>query len=168
MQNNFFFSLINKMNEPHPILIESGWVETPKLRQRAVEKRNAVSVPTTPMLQSSNHFDLLSPPQKKHSKKRKRPHSKNSPLSQEIHHDEKWDHVVPTGELEGLRIISNRTPDVRQISFLDYLKDELTVADFDSVQDLKRERITNFLAIPAAIEKVKVKQPIVITDYLFS
>lgn len=43
---------------------------------------------------------------------------------------------------------------LRQISFLDYLKDELTVADFDSAQELKRERVTNFLGVPGAIEKV--------------
>lgn len=141
------------MVNEHAIL-NSGWVETPKLRHRAFqEKRNAVSVPTTPLLQSSNHFDLLSPPspsRKKHLKKRKRPHSKNhSPLSQEIlHDDEKWN--------EGLRIMQ-KTPSesIQQISFLDYLKDELTVADFDSVQELKRERITNFLGIPPAIEKVR-------------
>lgn len=44
---------------------------------------------------------------------------------------------------------------LRQISFLDYLRDELTVADFDSAQELKRERVTNFLRVPGAIEKVK-------------
>jgi hypothetical protein len=44
---------------------------------------------------------------------------------------------------------------LRQISFLDYLRDELTVADFDSAQELKRERVTNFLGVPGAIEKVK-------------
>lgn len=43
---------------------------------------------------------------------------------------------------------------LQQISFLDYLKDELTVADFDSAQELKRERVTNFLGVPAAIEKL--------------
>ncbi|KAI8146129.1 eukaryotic membrane protein family-domain-containing protein [Fennellomyces sp. T-0311] len=39
-------------------------------------------------------------------------------------------------------------------SFWDYLRDELTVSDFDSTQEIKRERITNFLGVPAAIEKL--------------
>ncbi|KAI9263084.1 eukaryotic membrane protein family-domain-containing protein [Sporodiniella umbellata] len=42
----------------------------------------------------------------------------------------------------------------KTISFVDYLKDELTVADFDSAQELKRERVTNFLSVPGAIEKL--------------
>ncbi|KAI9497393.1 eukaryotic membrane protein family-domain-containing protein [Zychaea mexicana] len=39
-------------------------------------------------------------------------------------------------------------------SFWDYLRDELTVSDFDTQQEIKRERITNFLGVPAAIEKL--------------
>ncbi|KAI9266809.1 eukaryotic membrane protein family-domain-containing protein [Phascolomyces articulosus] len=39
-------------------------------------------------------------------------------------------------------------------SFWDYLRDELTVSDFDTTQEIKRERITNFLSVPAAIEKL--------------
>lgn len=37
----------------------------------------------------------------------------------------------------------------------DYLKDELLASDFDALQELKRERVTNFLGIPWAIEKVR-------------
>jgi hypothetical protein len=39
-------------------------------------------------------------------------------------------------------------------SIWDYLKDELTASDFDSAQDLKRERVTNLLGVPGAVEKV--------------
>ncbi|KAG2186962.1 hypothetical protein INT44_003190 [Umbelopsis vinacea] len=39
-------------------------------------------------------------------------------------------------------------------SIWDYLKDELTASDFDSAQDLKRERITNLLGVPGAVEKL--------------
>jgi hypothetical protein len=38
-------------------------------------------------------------------------------------------------------------------SIWDYLKDELTASDFDSAQDLKRERVTNLLGVPGAVEK---------------
>lgn len=144
--------------------MNSGWVETPKVRKRTVheEKKKASSVPTTPILQQNNHFDPLSPPSTAHKrKKKKRPSTNNSnrsPLSQEITHE--WDdQSVPCNEMEGLRIVPNEPPKeetLRQISFLDYLKDELTVADFDSAQELKRERVTNFLSVPAAIEKVNI------------
>lgn len=39
-------------------------------------------------------------------------------------------------------------------SIWDYLQDELTASDFDSAQDLKRERVTNLLGVPGAVEKV--------------
>ncbi|KAI9030899.1 eukaryotic membrane protein family-domain-containing protein [Phycomyces nitens] len=39
-------------------------------------------------------------------------------------------------------------------SFWDYLRDELTVSDFDSGQEIKRERVTNFLGVPVALEKL--------------
>lgn len=42
------------------------------------------------------------------------------------------------------------------MSFWDYLRDELTVADFDTAQEIKRERVTNFLAVPSSLEKVNV------------
>jgi hypothetical protein len=42
------------------------------------------------------------------------------------------------------------------MSFWDYLRDELTVADFDTAQEIKRERVTNFLAVPSSLEKVSV------------
>ncbi|KAI9315161.1 eukaryotic membrane protein family-domain-containing protein [Dichotomocladium elegans] len=40
------------------------------------------------------------------------------------------------------------------LSFWDYLRDELTVSDFDTTQEVKRERITNFLGVPGAVEKL--------------
>jgi hypothetical protein len=39
-------------------------------------------------------------------------------------------------------------------SLWDYLREELLVTDFDSHQELKWERVSNFLSIPIAIEKV--------------
>lgn len=184
--------------------MNSGWVETPKLRKRIVfqdEKKRSSSVPSTPLSSSkdNNHFDVLSPPPSptlsKRKKKKKRGMSRSSsttssirsPLSNEITN---WDQSVPNSESSGLHILRNdneqqqdqlqqpeerlepeepqstpideqssllqQQPDetLQQISFLDYLKDELTVADFDSAQELKRERVTNFLGVPAAIEKV--------------
>ena len=39
-------------------------------------------------------------------------------------------------------------------SLWDYLREELLATDFDSHQELKWERVSNFLSIPLAIEKV--------------
>ncbi|KAI9349899.1 eukaryotic membrane protein family-domain-containing protein [Pilaira anomala] len=114
------------------------------------EKKKASSVPSTPLVQQNN-FNILSPPSSPtlKKKKKKRPNSNRSPLSHEITGN--WDQAVPSNKND-----NRPEPDeaLRQISFLDYLKDELTVADFDSAQELKRERVTNFLAVPAAIEKL--------------
>ncbi|CAJ0650021.1 4893_t:CDS:2 [Entrophospora sp. SA101] len=51
----------------------------------------------------------------------------------------------------------------RFLTLWDYLKDELTASDFDTLQELKRERVTNFLAIPFAIEKVTLGLKSIIT-----
>jgi hypothetical protein len=42
----------------------------------------------------------------------------------------------------------------RPFSLWDYLREELLATDFDSHQELKWDRVSNFLAIPVAIEKV--------------
>ncbi|KAF9433778.1 hypothetical protein BGZ76_008995 [Entomortierella beljakovae] len=39
------------------------------------------------------------------------------------------------------------------VSLWDYLKEELTAADFETTQELKRERVANFLSVPIAFEK---------------
>jgi hypothetical protein len=39
-------------------------------------------------------------------------------------------------------------------SIWDYLREELLATDFDSHQELKWERVSNFLNIPVAMEKV--------------
>jgi hypothetical protein len=39
-------------------------------------------------------------------------------------------------------------------SIWDYLREELLATDFDSHQELKWERVSNFLSIPVALEKV--------------
>ncbi|KAI8987815.1 eukaryotic membrane protein family-domain-containing protein [Mycotypha africana] len=232
---------------------EGGWVETPKLkyRNRSPEvnsMRRAASVPTTPTLQSYNHFDLLSPTishgnsnnnslpfdqavitthnniitstslspspssSRKRQKKRKSNHAnqvnkQHSPLINEIPQND----IIPITKTPTIADIinedkNNTTPlkivpvtstpvqtpitsttldlpqpiqrssepssslttltetgvtnnnndkaALSQMSFLDYLKDELTVADFDSAQELKRERVTNFIRVPASIEKL--------------
>lgn len=162
---------------------DSGWVETPKLRHGIMRspERKATSVPSSPSMIQSNHFEILSPSlsspstlsssakKHRHRKKKKTPQhgsssSRNSPLSQELMTHDWDDHIVPINDEDTLpspalkeQQTQAQQPDVslRQISFLDYLKDELTVADFDSAQELKRERVTNFLGVPGAIEKVQ-------------
>lgn len=99
-------------------------------------------MPTTPLLQ--NHFDVLSPTTKssikknrKNSKKKKAQHKSDEEPSEQTNEQQQ-----------------QQQEPLQPISFLEYLKDELTVADFDSAQELKRERVTNFLGVPGAIEKV--------------
>ena len=41
-------------------------------------------------------------------------------------------------------------------SLWDYLREELLATDFDSHQELKWERVSNFLSVPLAIEKVRL------------
>lgn len=41
-------------------------------------------------------------------------------------------------------------------SLWDYLREEMFATDFDSHQELKWERVSNFMAIPLAIEKVRL------------
>ena len=43
---------------------------------------------------------------------------------------------------------------ITPFSLWDYLREELLATDFDSHQELKWERVSNFLSIPLAIEKV--------------
>jgi hypothetical protein len=45
---------------------------------------------------------------------------------------------------------------IRPFSLWDYLREELLATDFDSHQELKWERVSNFLSIPVAIEKVSL------------
>ncbi|ORE06163.1 DUF747-domain-containing protein [Rhizopus microsporus var. microsporus] len=98
------------------------------------------SVPTTPLLQ--NHFDALSPTTKSSIKKNR----KNSKKKKANQHKSDEEPSEQTNE--------QQQESLQPISFLEYLKDELTVADFDSAQELKRERVTNFLGVPGAIEKL--------------
>lgn len=44
-------------------------------------------------------------------------------------------------------------------SLWEYLREELLATDFDSHQELKWERVSNFLSIPLAIEKVHLHLP---------
>ena len=45
--------------------------------------------------------------------------------------------------------------DAPPFSLWDYLREELLATDFDSHQELKWERVSNFLSVPVAIEKVR-------------
>jgi len=45
-------------------------------------------------------------------------------------------------------------PAVQPFSIWDYLREELLATDFDSHQELKWDRVSNFLSIPVAIEKI--------------
>lgn len=46
------------------------------------------------------------------------------------------------------------SPQYEPFSLWDYLREELLATDFDSHQELKWERVSNFLSIPLAMEKV--------------
>lgn len=53
-------------------------------------------------------------------------------------------------------------------SLWDYLREELLATDFDSHQELKWERVSNFLSMPVAIEKVCLRcTPTVFAIYMF-
>lgn len=117
----------------------TDWIQSNHKKQTL----KANSVPSTPILQH-NHFNILSPTtthKKNNSKKYKK-----SKRSQSVRDDQQ---VPEQPAVED---------GVRSVSFLDYLRDELTVADFDSAQELKRERVTNFLSVPGAIEKVRKRK----------
>ena len=46
-------------------------------------------------------------------------------------------------------------PTYEPFSIWDYLREELLATDFDSHQELKWERVSNFLSMPVAMEKVR-------------
>ncbi|KAL0956708.1 hypothetical protein HGRIS_002831 [Hohenbuehelia grisea] len=52
------------------------------------------------------------------------------------------------------KLVSDREPDQLLFSLWDYLREELLATDFDSHQELKWERVSNFLSIPVAMEKI--------------
>src|SRR5687767_4551706 len=51
---------------------------------------------------------------------------------------------------------AQNTSTVPFFTLWDYFKDELTASEFDNLQELKRERVTNFLGIPWSIEKLMI------------
>ncbi|CAG8480813.1 7673_t:CDS:10 [Diversispora eburnea] len=57
-------------------------------------------------------------------------------------------------DAESISSASNASSAIPSFTLWDYLKDELLASDFDALQELKRERVTNFLGIPWAIEKL--------------
>jgi hypothetical protein len=58
---------------------------------------------------------------------------------------------VKEEELEG----SLHDQDLPPFSLWDYLREELLATDFDSHQELKWERVRNFLGVPLALERVR-------------
>lgn len=52
-------------------------------------------------------------------------------------------------------MLESITSESSTVSLWDYLKEELTAADFETTQELKRERVANFLSVPIAFEKVR-------------
>lgn len=69
-----------------------------------------------------------------------------------------------------LQEVLHSTPSLPPFSLWDYLREELLATDFDSHQELKWERVSNFLAIPVAMEKVIVNSlgpPQVQCSYMF-
>ncbi|CAG8483773.1 17054_t:CDS:10 [Acaulospora morrowiae] len=59
-------------------------------------------------------------------------------------------------DVKPVSTIPSTSPAVPLFTLWDYFRDELFSCDFDSLQELKRERVTNFLSIPWAIEKLMV------------
>ncbi|KAG0097916.1 hypothetical protein BGZ93_001661 [Podila epicladia] len=51
-------------------------------------------------------------------------------------------------------MLESITSESSTVSLWDYLKEELTAADFETTQELKRERVANFLSVPIAFEKI--------------
>jgi len=76
--------------------------------------------------------------------------------------------ILPSRPIESLPILVSPTepvsenglprllePDGVPFSLWDYLREELLATDFDSHQEMKWERVRNFLSMPWAMEKVR-------------
>ncbi|KAG5341035.1 hypothetical protein C0989_012031 [Termitomyces sp. Mn162] len=57
------------------------------------------------------------------------------------------------GELTAAEVVEQK-PTITPFSLWDYLQEELLATDFDSHQEMKWERVSNFLSIPLAMEKI--------------
>ncbi|KAG0311358.1 hypothetical protein BGZ99_010228 [Dissophora globulifera] len=68
------------------------------------------------------------------------------------------DHRMPMAMLDDIKVkdlLGSISPsNTTTVSLWDYLKEELTAADFETTQELKRERVANFLSVPIAFEKM--------------
>ncbi|KAG0296272.1 hypothetical protein BGZ98_001031 [Dissophora globulifera] len=71
------------------------------------------------------------------------------------------DHRMPMTLLDDIKVkdlLGSISPsNTTTVSLWDYLKEELTAADFETTQELKRERVANFLSVPIAFEKSSQK-----------
>lgn len=63
---------------------------------------------------------------------------------------ESHSHSKPNGTTPSPPIRTDRTP----FSLWDYLKEEVLATDFDATQEMKWERVTNFISIPFWMEKI--------------
>ena len=66
--------------------------------------------------------------------------------------------ILPSPPPSPPPIVRNQVLEHNQplFSLWDYLREELLATDFDSHQELKWERVSNFLSIPLAMEKVRM------------
>ncbi|CAG8538909.1 3330_t:CDS:1 [Funneliformis caledonium] len=80
-------------------------------------------------------------------------HSESTKPQRELNEPIKQEKEIDHTQTEGQNTI---TPTVPLFTLWDYLKDELTTSDVDTLQELKRERVTNFLGIPWSIEKLMI------------
>ena len=92
----------------------------------------------------------------------------NFPTSLSIHKPFTYSSLPPTPITSSPPLVTTTypvTPTKPQISYQqpfsiwDYLQEELLATDFDSHQEMKWERVSNFLNIPYAIEKVTERPP---------
>lgn len=62
---------------------------------------------------------------------------------------------IDSAQLALTQRVEEHEDDLEPFSLWDYLREELLATDFDSHQELKWERVSNFLNVPVAIEKVR-------------
>lgn len=110
----------------------SGYHElsfTPRPSSSDSLKKTYASLPSTPIIRDSQPFS----------------HTRLSSA----------DVKVKEEEVEG----SLHDQDLPPFSLWDYLREELLATDFDSHQELKWERVSNFLGVPLALERVSYALP---------
>ncbi|KAG0236866.1 hypothetical protein BGW42_002364 [Actinomortierella wolfii] len=106
---------------------------------------NAAQTPRPPSKQDSTdrHITPAVPPSSGNSQSRSLDGSTSHPSK------------TTQGPAEGYNSsLGDHTAQPIIVSLWDYLKEEMTASDFESTQELKRERVVNFFSVPIAFEKV--------------